>query len=734
LYNRELEVLKTKPFVEQCENKFFFEFVQAVRSYLACGVEERPYHVLNGILDLSDKDAAARLALMFKEGSFNPYGNGQTASVQFFEPRIEQTITGWSCVGTAIANKNVIAISGTGATASDAFTAWCTSAQNQLSVWAPQDNFPLFDFVRSLPAPSTEHPFSQVWTLPPLEAKRYLRMVFFNEGGFNPYGNGQTSSVGFSHSDFSSPGIDYEKILFSSPSHEVFPFGVFEHPPLPPIVCSYLLEFGFYHDSLRENVDDLNEFFNSFDIDPVDEIEWFNLPINHPGPPQTPDDGSVDWFVSNCGYFPPPVMREGVFNQYGNEQISLLFLLCFFYFIMTKEQYQKSTGFTGDILNSKYSKLKERERLKKDATRKPNMNANKTKSPAAKHMPKATKKLPTKNARQVTDMSMCSQSYAVALNCPFFFLDETCAYKLGPWAKNRDKLPLPCIPLPPNIKSKKMQAFARFTVNVNASGNFFIVMRPRYLANDINSFNSSGFCQCSGPAYIGTTTLPILDTGAAVTTGITNIAVNSEFSMADLVLSPGLAGISYRIVGAAFRFRYTGPVMQESGVFHTVSEPDHYSLSGLDLGTLSGYDNYNKYTTTDKWVTVCYSPVSEDEFNYQPDWFMNPSTHAVISSSSYNACYAVIGTGLPQGAYIDAEAVMLVEVTGRIVRGKTATTVDPIGTAVVLNSSSADTSKMQNDPKVTIPEIIKPGATETSFQSLVSGAVGTIAKDVLTAM
>jgi len=399
---------------------------------------------------------------------------------------------------------------------------------------------------------------------------------------------------------------------------------------------------------------------------------------------------------------------EGSFNPYGNGQSS-----------MSKKEYIATLpkGTTAaeankrwkDHINSKRSKVKN------TLAGTPKGNAKKNGSQIGTQITdyKKQRERIVMNAREVSDratkLSSCATNYSIALMCPFWYLDRSCDQRVRGMGADPDELP--CIPMIPAIKSRKMQAFFRGTASVNGTGNFYIVMRPRWLANDLSNVNSNGIVQWSGPAWAGTTTFPVLDTGAILGVGDATGSPNSEYSMADLVVNSGLSGISYRIVGAGLRFRYTGRVVDQSGILHCLTEPDHMSLDSLTVGEYTAFDTYFKRVVTEDWTELTYTPVQVDEFDYLQDWHVNPTLHGIIPQTSFNASIGVIGTGLPTGDFIDFEVVVLYEVVGKFVRGKTDTAADPNGATLVLNSVNADNQKKGNDG-VPVKDMLTSGNME----------------------
>jgi hypothetical protein len=131
------------------------------------------------------------LTLLFKEGSFNPYGNGQTTQFTITQPTIMHANGLAICSSTCLVPRptNII---GTGTDDDEAFDSWLEQVVGFLGFWRPLHTIPLLEKMRTLSPPPAEHPLSYIWTdtnCNPRFKKEFL------EGSFNPYGNGQTSRL-----------------------------------------------------------------------------------------------------------------------------------------------------------------------------------------------------------------------------------------------------------------------------------------------------------------------------------------------------------------------------------------------------------------------------------------------------------------------------------------------------------------------------------------------------------
>lgn len=175
------------------ENQFWLDLVKAIKSYSDCSVDERPFHPLSLLTDKPDLVAAARLAQCFKEGSFNPYGNGQTSS-QFTigKPTYKTANSVVTCFSTCF-TPDVVGILGSGTTQEEAFADWLTQVTEQFNVWSPEINpqiIRFFNLLRESTPRDVNCEFGYIWQLPEDQAREAF-FTKFKEGSFNPYGNGQ---------------------------------------------------------------------------------------------------------------------------------------------------------------------------------------------------------------------------------------------------------------------------------------------------------------------------------------------------------------------------------------------------------------------------------------------------------------------------------------------------------------------------------------------------------------
>jgi hypothetical protein len=143
------------------------------------------------------------------EGGFNPYGNGQYSLEQYTmtKPGYNLSDQTWSCFSTCLM-PDPVHIIGTGATQTDAFTAWMAQCSDHMMNWAPVESVTILTELRKLPKPPSDSFLLPLWESH--EPIRYFKDLVIqqlkytdkrhknqkdSEGTHNPYGNAQPSWV-----------------------------------------------------------------------------------------------------------------------------------------------------------------------------------------------------------------------------------------------------------------------------------------------------------------------------------------------------------------------------------------------------------------------------------------------------------------------------------------------------------------------------------------------------------
>lgn len=426
---------------------------------------------------------------------------------------------------------------------------------------------------------------------------------------------------------------------------------------------------------------------------------------------------------------------EGSFNPYGNGQFALLFILfvCFYFFfekvVLTKQQYLAQNNIKS------LSKAEQKEKwknyiqkhnisrpAKKEKTRpqQPQVSTRAVaKPPKNQIIGNAPSKIVGMRGPKHGTLGDCALAYLIALKCPFYYMD---------WERSEcmdTKLPkdktLPCIPGPDGFNTRKWVSWARGVAGVqNTTNHFSLMFAPFRMANNYNPDSNRAppiLYTVQAPAVPQTANqFPVVDTGAVGWLNVGGAAsFNTEYTIANNLINAAGQGMKHRVVGAGVRVKYTGPLLNEAGMFHFITEPDHVSLSNYTLDEIGKFEGYFNRTVhkdnSGKWHTMTFTPVQPEDSTFHPDPLSN-GQFTVFD----NHFMAVMGTGLPAGTHIAFECIVLVETIGNLVRGKTISPVDTVGQSIVKNGISSD-QQANNDAGATISSAIKTG------ENLVSGVV-----------
>lgn len=413
---------------------------------------------------------------------------------------------------------------------------------------------------------------------------------------------------------------------------------------------------------------------------------------------------------------------EGSFNKYGNGQI-----------IQTYSQWVTSEG-------SKVATLTEPQR--RALYRK--YVANKKKSLKGPP-PRVVRKRPDRKLgkyqvsppkarttglekRAEIKLSGCARGYATALKCPFWFKDRSCAAKVASLKVNPEMNP--CIPMFPAIKTRKFYANAAGTMGapVGFEG-AFIAFAPWRLANDNDTTKDVAPAILFTRSAVGgvSNAFPVMDTGGVWNNGASNL--NTDYNTASLI-NVGGVGIKYRVVGAGLRIKYTGNMINASGIAACVEQSDHETLSAQTMDNVAQLDSYFSVSVVsamekqnDPWIYLTYTPVAMDDFDFNDDTIANATWPNVGNKNHF---IGILLSGIPVGGdFFSWEAIVHYEAIGQAVRGKTDTPADPLGTASVLNSIKPETQKKNNTAEP-VKAAISEGARDMSLSGMVNAVTSTV--------
>lgn len=211
----------------------------------------------------------------------------------------------------------------------------------------------------------------------------------------------------------------------------------------------------------------------------------------------------------------------------------------------------------------------------------------------------------------------------------------------------------------------------------------FCMFRPSP-ADDIVSVSFSNSAYVDG-------TLPA---DATTGTGVTAVAMNTQFSDAQFFQSAGTAGLKYRLVSCALRVKPNMPSTTCNGNIVSCVDPEHASLEGYS------YANLSKFLTARRdsapamrgWHTIKWTGITDDAelaFSADPD------------APPYDWPIAFMSVGDANQSYI-FEAVAHWEVIGRPARGSTPNEANPGVMAAVSNAIQKSNNSQASDTNVFI--------------------------------
>lgn len=734
---------------------WFMQFMDSFSLYAELTESEKPYHPLHAMLNRSGGENKRRMAQWLadsvKQGSFNPYGNGQTAQYTIVKPTVVNLQTQYICSSTCLI-PNGVNIVGYGETPEDAFNSWKDQVCDAVDAWAPPPaDTPLrsvFRMMRQMPR-SANTPITYLWDLPEEEAWNKF-WDQFKEGSYNPYGNGNgvvpTAPPEDDHATYPPadnpptpsrhcmgymPGLsgtwannDYDTVV-RGPTNDFHKLRL-RSPPIQPM-------------PLREPVYALQNLlgFPEICLDSPDSVASAAvtnstiLAAHIAGggifPPTTgklivyPDGRAYTWIEYevrnprkiNGGKWIPLVF-EGSFNPYGNGQPGSGKAAKMSYVDWAKMNGRMIAPMTLPDRKAAYNRYLNKKRTARGPKKGPQ------KPPPSKlkvNYPNGRGRVPIDATVQMK-LSGCAAAYALALNNPWAWVDRSNSSKERGLKVNFDENP--CIPMFPAIKTRKFWCRAQGVFGIqNANDVGYIMACPFRMANDNLLNNNSGpplLFSVNTQAY-ATSNFPIVDTGAAWASGAAN--VNSDYTSASLLNNLGV-GIQYRVVGASLRIQYQGNPINVAGTYHRVVDPDHATLSGQLLTDFSQYESYSSVLVsesmfkTNKWLQVNYTPVNQDDFQFHPDSMPNALVNVALTRNHF---MGVLIVGAPVGNNFKYDFVVHWEAIGRIVRGKTETPCDPTGTAVAVSTLKSETQR-KLDTGTPIVDALRDGANQVTATGL----------------
>lgn len=267
------------------------------------------------------------------------------------------------------------------------------------------------------------------------------------------------------------------------------------------------------------------------------------------------------------------------------------------------------------------------------------------------------------------------------------------AIKLSPCAKdylaclaNPSSGPLACIPDYPALFSRRMRTWVKGTFSTSSTagpglGLGFIVFDPlRSLANDTTG------CVVTSTTATATNTI-VIDAATAQT-----FNSNSDQVLANY--GPGIGFAQGRVVAAALRIRYIGTELNRGGQAVGLMQPNHQSFQNTTLGGLDSFEQSRRFKVGEKWMTVLYRPVDNNDLQYVAD----PTQGTAALPGSIDAFYMGFAVRDPGGTAnpmaFEFEAYSVLEIQGNNIRGQTPSAFDPVGFGVVHGATQHNLSAL----------------------------------------
>jgi len=324
------------------------------------------------------------------------------------------------------------------------------------------------------------------------------------------------------------------------------------------------------------------------------------------------------------------------------------------------------------------------------------------------------------------NMSSCARLYAIGLVNPFSFFDSTDARSNRPMGLGDVPPDLPCLPTFPSLKSRRTKFYIRGTTVSDTNGELSVSYAPRRLANNYATTlnNQCPLILSNGTLPTFTSQFPVLDTGAALTTGYLALNFNSDYTTTNI---NSLNNVE-RLVCAGVRIRYAGPDLSRSGIVQCCMVPSHNSLSNQSVVTMSNYETYFRLPVSKKWFTLVYTPVLPGEYQYDVDIIADGFGEDNLLGAANSHFMGIYVTGAAPSTLFEYEACAIMEAVGNNIRGLRLADSDIRGLEMVNNVVRPETQMAINTDGVSsvLNNIIRGAGMLTSIVPSVARAASTI--------
>jgi hypothetical protein len=234
-------------------------------------------------------------------------------------------------------------------------------------------------------------------------------------------------------------------------------------------------------------------------------------------------------------------------------------------------------------------------------------------------------------------------------------------------------------------------------------------MAPRRAANNysVTVDSAAPLIFSNGTGVIGGN-FGTYDTGAALNAAYTAVNFNSDYTSTQL--STFTTG---RLVCGGMRIRYDGSENAMSGVIHSLQEPNHNSMSGLNIAGISPFEGYFRAVVSKTWTYQIYTPVNPEEYSYSGDF----ATGFVAPQDNHYMGFLV--QGAPASTVFEYEAIAIIELCGSNIRDLKQAKSDQMAMDIATNGFATEKQGALNNDGIskTLGDVVKVGGEISSVVS-----------------
>lgn len=235
--------------------------------------------------------------------------------------------------------------------------------------------------------------------------------------------------------------------------------------------------------------------------------------------------------------------------------------------------------------------------------------------------------------------------------------------------------PIGCLPAGQvSVPSRKVKYWAQGTMQTNASGNGFILVRPGMMVANDDQNVTTGAIRYTQSAFAGT-----VISNDTTTVGVTNAASNSEFQRANFNNASASTGLQYRLVSCGIEIENVTPWSTRGGTVAGVCDQAHDSLNGLNITSFCNKDEAFREGVSSageaRFQLKYNGPATPDELDFV--------TYVSTNDSNCRDFMCMFITGASSIQTFSWRVAAHFEIIGFQARGKTVTWPDPHGASLV---------------------------------------------------